>query len=197
MLMLPTGRTVIQEVMHRCDLIDGIDRCAVVIPERVGDIALHDHIVGSLGWFTKPWHVYTGPEDDVRERFRRVAGALMPDHIMRVTSDCPCLDSAVCSEILATHRLNGNDFTSNCQPRTYPVGYDCEVFRREMLWVEHEDAGRAALAREHVTHLMYDSDLWRVGNVAQKTDESDVRLTLDTIDDYIRICDHMCLAGQR
>lgn len=197
MLMLPTGRTVIQEVMHRCDSIEGIDRCAIVIPDRAGDIALHDHVIGSLGWFTKPWHVYVGPEDDVRERFRRVASVLMPDHIMRITADCPCIAPEICGQVLAQHLDEGNDFTSNVSPRSFPQGYDCEVFARKMLWVDVGDQDRTKLAKEHVTHLMYDRDLWRVGNVAQEKDESSIRLTLDTIDDYIRICDHMSLAGQR
>lgn len=191
MLMLPTGNTVIQEVMHRCSQIEGIDRWAVAIPDTPDCLLLHDHI---LGYSTRsPWHVYAGSENDVLSRYHTAASCLGATHIMRITADCPCLDPKVCSDVLHLHLEGRYGYTSNVHPRSYPAGYDCEVFTREILdWADYNSAG---LGREHVTTDMSDKEKWHTGNFAQEIDESHMRLTLDDISDYVMICNHLTRHG--
>lgn len=189
MFALPTGRTVIQEVIYRCSRINGIDHTIVAIPDDKSCDWFHEHII--------PYsRTIRGPEDDVLHRYKIAADAVGAKHIMRITADCPCLDSVVAEQLLDLHLAENYDYTSNCWPRTYPVGYDCEVFRYSLL----EEADKKAthqICREHVTPYFNGSypaeQMSNVsrGNLAQNVDESDIRLTLDTVDDYIRICDFL------
>ena len=185
MLILPGGRSVIHEVMKRCGRIKGIDRHAVVIPDTADCLLLHDQIMGAASCCEGEWHVYCGSETDVLSRYYRAAKILGAQHIMRITADCPCIDPEVCSQVLALHLEGGYDYTSNVWPRTHPIGYDCEVFTRELLEWAH--ATNTGLAREHVTTNMSDASRWRIGNLSQEIDESGARLTLDTIDDFVAI----------
>jgi spore coat polysaccharide biosynthesis protein SpsF (cytidylyltransferase family) len=137
-----------------------------------------------------------GPEDDVLKRYAIAAKAVGATQIMRITADCPCLDSIVAEQVLDLHLSGGYDYTANCWPRTYPQGYDCEVFSRELLF-EADEKATHHICREHVTPYFNGSYEYeqmsnvKRGNLAQEVDESDIGLTLDTVDDYIRICDFL------
>lgn len=194
MLMLPTGRTVIQEVMHRASKIKGVDNFAVAIPR--GCEPLHNHIVSNSVVNGVAWSVIVGPEDDVLRRYHIAAWISNADHIMRITADCPCIDHTVCTQVLSMHIDGGYAYTSNVWPRTFPVGYDCEVFTWRVLDEANEKAA-SPVCREHVTPYFNGSfpeeqaSNIRRGNVSQDVDESGIRLTLDTISDYVAISHHL------
>ncbi len=186
MLMLPTGRTVLAEVMWRCSQIKGIDRFVLATP--VADIRILSYgFLGSV--FPVKWEVAVGSETDVLSRYHMAAESAGADHIMRITADCPVLDPVICSAILSLHLSGEFDYTSNVHPRSYPMGYDCEVFTRKLLdWANEENTG---LAREHVTTKMSDQGMFKIGNLSQDLNQGNVRLTLDDVDDYRVICEYL------
>ena len=194
MLILPTGHTVVQKVVWRCFQIEGIDKVVLAIPDSddcdilVQEASRISHETG------KECFVFRGSELDVLSRYYHAWEAFGGDHIMRITADCPCLDPEVCSQVLKMHLQRAAGYSSNVWPRTYPQGYDCEVFTKQLLLHVHRNDTRR-ITREHVTTPMaagrFCGYAWRVSNLTQEKDESEIRLTLDTIDDYIRICHHM------
>lgn len=183
MLMLPTGRTVIEEVVVRCQQISGVNQVVVAIPDS-NDI-LFRHLQYNFGV-----QVIFGPEHDVLKRYAIAAMQTRATRIMRITSDCPLTNPTVCTEVLKMMD-EGYDYVSNCHPRTFPKGYDCEVFTRAALDWANGDEHLDAESREHVTPAIYTNhpDPRKIGNYAQEQDQSHIRLTLDDIDDYIRICE--------
>jgi spore coat polysaccharide biosynthesis protein SpsF len=86
------------------------------------------------------------------------------DIVMRVTSDCPLIDPALCGEVLERRRAESADYAANNFTWTYPHGLDCEAFTRAAL----EAAGAAATEaydREHVTPWIRNNPDYRKINV--------------------------------
>jgi spore coat polysaccharide biosynthesis protein SpsF len=171
-VLLPlNGHTVIGEVLSRCKKIVGVDEVVCAIPTTPGDDVLAEEA-------KKYTAVIRGPEHDVLARYWMAAKSTNADIIMRVTADCPCLSPEICGDILETRAMHGVDYASNCHPRTFQRGMDCEVFTFDLLRRAHENAG--SNEREHVTTWMLMADARRANVVASS-------LTLDTEADYQQI----------
>lgn len=130
--------------------------------------------------------VYRGSEDDVLRRFAGAAREFELDVVVRVTSDCPLIDGAVVRE--GVERFIALDdpraHVSNVIERTYPRGFDFEVFSAALLFEADEQATSQA-EREHVTPYLYANPASRTTLHAIRRDEdaSNYRVTLDTGDD--------------
>ena len=188
LLPLPTNRSVLAEVVHLIRQVKGLDQIVVATPSGQLDDILMTHL-RQLGVAQ-----FRGSEHDVLGRYLGAARESKADLIMRITADCPMLNPEVCAQMLAEFRRIHDtgepiDYMSNCHPRTFPKGWDCEIFTREML----EFAARRATTpyeREHVTPFIYAS--WNTPSVAiynhqQDDDDSDLNFSLDTVQDYVRI----------
>jgi spore coat polysaccharide biosynthesis protein SpsF len=180
LLPLPTGRVVLQEVIHRCQQIQGIDAVVVAIPATADNDLL-------LPFASAAAMVVRGPEHDVLARYWEAAKAAEADVIMRITADCPLLDPQTCTETLDLYRKHGPGYVSNAWPvREYPHGWDCEVFSREALELAHFNATDYE-DREHVTPYMKRTQCKAF--LKARVDRSHLRWTLDALDDYVRIVD--------
>ncbi len=69
---------------------------------------------------------------------------------MRVTSDCPLIDPALCGEVLAALETTGADYVCNNMPPLWPHGLDCDAFSAEHLARAAREA-TSSYDREHVT----------------------------------------------
>lgn len=173
-VLLPlNGHTVVEEVLARCKRIRGIDKVICAVP----DTEQNDELASVIG------DCYRGPEHDVLSRYLGCAIAHDASVIMRITADCPLIPPDLCSHMLRefSHDV---DYLSNLEPRSFPQGYDCEVFRMEALQLA--DAHATGSDREHVTP-------WMRENIEHRANVTNVcpmegRLTLDTEDDYKVIC---------
>lgn len=134
--------------------------------------------------------VSRGSETDVLARYQQCAAAHDLDVIVRVTSDCPLIDGGLVAQGVARYLAAADSrlYLSNAGQRTYPRGFDYEVFSRELL---EEAAARATLPadREHVTPYLHQNrpGTIRFENIARSADRSHYRLTVDTEDDYALI----------
>ena len=127
-----------------------------------------------------------GSEDNVLERFRIAALENNSDVVVRITADCPLIDSDIVERVIQCY-LNGDyqivtNAGLNNNLRTFPRGLDVEVFGVDVL----EDAYNNAIEdfeKEHVTPYIY-----KVANNTKvymnKDDLSSLRLTLDTLEDF-------------
>jgi spore coat polysaccharide biosynthesis protein SpsF len=129
--------------------------------------------------------VYRGPLDDVLSRFVGAARRFMPDHVVRLTGDCPLADPAVIDRVVAHHQACGADYTCNVSPPTYPDGLDVEVMKASILYAADEEAASAA-DREHVTlFIRRRPDRFNIANVAiGDGDLSHLRWTVDEPADF-------------
>jgi spore coat polysaccharide biosynthesis protein SpsF len=173
-VLLPlNGHTVIGEVLTRCGRIAGVDEVVCAVPR--GDANLIEEA-------SKYATVYEGSEHDVLARYVGAALEHDADIVMRITGDCPLISPALCGSILGA--LEDADYCSNVCPRTFPKGFDCEVFTTSLLLEAHANA--TGEDREHVTPWMQQHAANKVNYLSPW--QLDGRLTLDTEDDYKVIC---------
>lgn len=129
---------------------------------------------------------FRGSLDDVLDRFYQAAAAaaIRPEHVMRLTGDCPLTDPAVLDALMDLHLAGDFDYSSNVEVRTYPDGLDAEIFTYPLL----ERAWREASMpddREHVTPYMREAvPTERRGNLEDRVDRSNLRWTVDYPQDF-------------
>ncbi len=125
-----------------------------------------------------------GSLDDVLDRYYQVARAYGPEHVVRLTGDCPLLDPDVMDETIALHLAGRFDYTSNAlDPLTFPSGLDVEVLRFDCLERTWREA-RLPSEREHVTSYFYNHpELFRLGSYHGERDLAHLRWTVDEPED--------------
>jgi spore coat polysaccharide biosynthesis protein SpsF len=181
-VLLPVGgKTFIEHHLDRVAL--GNDYQVIVAMTVNAD---DDPIVDLVRARGLPW--YRGSELDVLERFAGAAEENALDIVVRVTSDCPLIDGRVIAAGVSRY-LAENDprmYAANTLERTYPRGFDFEVFSGDLLREAHKDATRPE-DREHVTSYLHQN---RPGDIRLlnlpfegSAHGAKYRLTLDTEDD--------------
>lgn len=175
------GVAILKHVYDRVSYSKYIDK--VIVATSVGE---SDNMIEAF-CSDNGIECYRGSEDDVLDRFYHCSQSLalqLSDTLVRITADCPLIDSDVIDNIIDKHFEMAADYTSNTLVPTYPDGLDAEVFSFRVL----ENAWqRAALPseREHVTpYIKKNGGLFKVQNVLNDVDYSELRWTVDEVLDY-------------
>ncbi|GAA0454025.1 glycosyltransferase family protein [Alkalibacillus silvisoli] len=128
---------------------------------------------------------FRGSETDVLSRYYEAANTFQADAIVRLTSDCPLIDPTVVDSIIGHFLTNKTyDYVSNTIDRTYPRGMDVEIFTIKALRLAYIHA-KAMREREHVTPYMINkSNQFNIDQVVRSEDQSHLRLTVDTAEDF-------------
>lgn len=130
---------------------------------------------------------FIGSEKDVLERYYLAAKKSQADIIVRMTSDCPLIDPVIVDKVIDMYLQNDFDYVSNTQLRTFPRGMDTEVFSFEALEKAYYEA-ELEYEHEHVTpHLYLNAEKFKIGHYTQKYDSNEIRLTVDTLEDFTLI----------
>ena len=173
-----SGKTVLEHVLRRCGSIPGIDHVICATTDKPIDdvIVAEAHRLGV--------DVYRGDENDVLGRYLGAARQVDADIVMRVTSDCPLIDPAICAAVLRLRQERNADYAANNMSRLFPHGLDCEAFTRAAL----EDAAAHAIEpydREHVTPWLRRHPKFRRANLTGPGWPANThRWTLDYPEDY-------------
>ena len=131
-------------------------------------------------------HSMRGSEEDVLSRYFAAASAFGADIVVRVTSDCPLIDPCIIDKAIGCfqHHFGDLDYLSNTIERTFPRGMCVEVFRFEALKTAFFEA-KSAYEREHVTpFILRHKERFKQANFSQNSDDSSLRLTVDTPEDF-------------
>ncbi len=127
---------------------------------------------------------FRGSLNDVLDRFYHAALTDHPDHVVRLTGDCPLLDPSVVDAVIDFHLAGGYDYSSNVLEPTFPDGLDVEIMRFDCLKNAWKNA-RLPSQREHVTpYIINHPEQFRLGSFKQDTDLSYLRWTVDEADDF-------------
>jgi spore coat polysaccharide biosynthesis protein SpsF len=130
--------------------------------------------------------VYRGSEEDVLDRYYRAARMFGATDIVRITADCPLMDSDIIDKVVQKYEaicVKGKYVANTLYRRTYPRGMDVEVFDSDMLFEAWKYAKDKSF-REHVTPYMINyKDQNRVYPVYSDKNHSKYRLTVDTDED--------------
>jgi spore coat polysaccharide biosynthesis protein SpsF len=180
-----SGITVLAQVIRRLGRCKRLNCVIVAVTTEEGD----DELVRiaereGAGYFR-------GSVQDVLSRYYGASRENKLEAVVRVTSDCPCIDPEVVDLVIDRHISEKADFTSNVLTRTFPHGMDTEVMNFNTLERAHFGA-QQSFEREHVCPYIYKSNpqMFRISSVEapERLRAPDIRITLDTKQDYALLC---------
>ena len=133
---------------------------------------------------------FRGSKENVLSRYYFAAKENSIELIVRITSDCPCIDVAITDLTIDDHINKMTDYTTNCLVKTYPHGLDVEVFNFDALEKAYKNATKN-YEKEHVTpYINRNPQIFKI-NIIKAPKElyaPDIRITLDTEEDYALLC---------
>jgi spore coat polysaccharide biosynthesis protein SpsF len=131
---------------------------------------------------------FRGSESNVLDRYYQCAARYGFQHVVRMTGDNPFPDIEELDNLIDLHLTEGRDFAHSFS--NLPVGCGAEIFTFEALeksWRE----GKEPHHIEHVDEYMREHpEIFLTSTLSVSADKNrpDVRLTIDTEDDYKRAC---------
>lgn len=132
--------------------------------------------------------VFRGSETDVLDRYYQCAKEYGFEHVVRLTADNPFTDMEELQRLIEQHLARYDDYTHSFG--SMPLGVGAEIFTFAALERSARE-GHAPNHREHVNEYIQEhTDNFRVGilEVPAVKRCPDLRLTVDTEDDYQRAC---------
>lgn len=128
---------------------------------------------------------FRGSLTDVLHRMHHAAQAFgRPEHVVRLTADCPLADWSIIDACIDLHLASSADHTSNAVIRSFPDGLDVEIMKAASL----EIACREAIEpheREHVTPFIYNQpNRFKIRALLQQPNLEKLRWTVDTPADF-------------
>lgn len=131
---------------------------------------------------------FRGSEANVLERYYFCACENKFTQVVRLTADNPFTDIEELDHLIDLHVSTGSDFSHSFQ--SLPVGVGAEIFKFEALETSYRE-GQAPHHREHVDeYLLEHPERFKTSilKVIGPKNRPDIRLTVDTEEDYRRVC---------
>ena len=182
-----SGITCLEHVIRRLKQCQKLDEIIIATTtKKVDDIIIDIVQKENVKYFR-------GNEKNVLQRYFYTAIENGVDIIVRVTSDCPCIDPKIVDKIIESHlklRKTYVDYTSNNIIRTYPRGLDVQVFDFDILEKVYIEA-KTDYDKEHLSPYIHNHpEKFRLNNItaSKELNYPDIRITLDTQKDYDFLC---------
>jgi len=174
------GRPLIGYLLGSVSKVKQISKLIVATTTKKEDDPLVEY-VQALGY-----EVYRGSEDDVLQRYYEAFNTLKNKEayygIVRLTGDCPLLQSQLIDNIITTFLDNNYDHV--CLSPQYSEGLDTEIFKPALLLEAYTNAVNIS-EREHVMlYVSNNKDKFNMYQLPSKTDDSKYRITVDEPEDF-------------
>ena len=175
------GKPLIDYLLERVSVAEKVDRIILATTTKKEDDILAKH-VAELGY-----SVFRGSENDVLSRYYHALNEFKVEFdnsnaIVRVTGDCPLIDSYLIDEVIKTYQERNFDYVA-LSPR-FAEGLDVEIFSEALLTRAFNEA-KLPSEREHVTLFFHNNkSLFTMHRVQNSTDDSNYRITVDEEEDF-------------
>ena len=130
---------------------------------------------------------FRGSENDVLSRVLLAAQSVHGDIIVELTGDCPLINGELVDRGIEEFFSHDVDYASNTIHRSYPDGFDVQVFPVDIL-ARVSKLTRDPIDRVHVSYYIYNHpDIFTLHNWFPKEKElfwPELRVTLDEQADY-------------
>ena len=169
-------KAMIELLLARLSQSSELDEIVVATSEE----KQNDHlqvVVKSLGF-----RCTRGSEKNVLSRFYESAKFVGADVIVRITGDCPLVDSILVDECIKGYKNSNVDYFSNVDPVSYPDGLDIEVMSFESIERANNETD-SEFDREHVTPYIRNSDSFSKSSMQHTKDLSNQRWSVDEPED--------------
>lgn len=193
------GKPMLQHVMRAVSLAKTLDTVLIASSNQASDNPVEVFAK------TNHWGCFRGSLKNVAQRFLDAAHSVQASRIVRICGDSPLIDHRVIDRAVDLFDESDAKIVSNVRPRTFPFGCSVEVFDTSTLETilqpssaddrcsntEDSDSELTETDLEHVTPAIYRRFASKVKNLTNKIDLSQLRLTVDTPEDFERISDLM------
>lgn len=176
------GKPLLDHVLGRLTLL----QYPVEIVVATSNLAQDDVIASYCD--QKGVAVFRGSETDVLDRYYQCACENQFGHIVRLTADNPFTDMEELQRLIEYHLQEQNDYSHSFG--SMPIGVGAEIFTFLALQRSARE-GNAPNHREHVNEYIQENpDRFKIGTleVAAAKRWPDLRLTVDTEEDYQQAC---------
>ena len=169
-------RPVIWHVVNRLSRCLRVDEIVVATTAKPEDDAL-------VRWCgLEGVSVYRGSSNDLLSRYLGAATEYRADSVLRITADCPALDSNIIDLVIDGYHQGGWDYYGLAGE--YPNGLDCTIMSYQTLHSAFQSATLPS-DREHVgPYIERHPARFKVGGLAYFNGHHDQRWTLDEPADY-------------
>jgi len=179
-LLLPLkGTSIFEHILMRLKMVKTVS--GLVVATTAGTEQLIRDIAHKYGTF-----ILIGKEDDVLSRFINAVKKYNMRNVVRATGDNPLVDIEYIDKALMLHRRKNADLTTYS---LLPYGTGVEVIRGDVL-IKIDNLTSDPYEREHITQYIYrHKDAFNIvrGTPDNLVSRPDIRLTVDTRDDYTRM----------
>ena len=185
------GKKLLDHVLGRIALLRYPVEVIVATSRQPQDIVIEQHCI------SRGVAVFRGSEVDVLDRYYQCAVENSFEHVVRLTADNPFTDIEELQRLIEQHLAEHNDYTHSFG--AMPLGVGAEIFTFAALERSAKE-GHDPNHREHVNEYIQEhGEIFKIGilNVAEAKYCPDLRLTVDTEEDYQRACGIGCRAPDR
>jgi spore coat polysaccharide biosynthesis protein SpsF len=170
------GKPMLLRQIERLSNSEMIDKLVVATSDDTSDDAIEKMCLNNNV------EVFRGSLDNVLDRFYQCTKFYRPDHIVRLTGDCPLADWQIIDDMIQYYLDKKLDYMATSLK--FPDGLDAEIMSFQAL----EEANEKALLpseREHVTqYINKRTDRFKNGIFKSNQDLSHLRLTVDEPEDF-------------
>ena len=174
------GIPMIELLLNRLARSKEVDQIIVATSVDSRNMPLVEH-VRMLGFACEQ-----GSENDVLDRYVQAAKKHQADVVVRITGDCPIVDSDLVDEAIRQFKTANVDYFTNAIPPTYPDGLDIEVCTFKALEQANQDT-TDPFDREHVMPYLRKPGKFKTADMQYSENLSALRWTVDEPADFIVI----------
>lgn len=169
------GLTVIEILLKR--LTKKFDKKKIVIATTKSDID------NKLVRIAKKNNIecYRGNTNDVLSRYYFASKKYNFEHIVRITSDCPLIETSILKKIINLYFANNFDHVY--LDSSFAEGLDCEIFNFKSLQKAYKMSQKKS-EKEHVTLFFRNKSFIKRYALKNIVDDSKYRITLDYPEDF-------------
>lgn len=177
------NKPMIEHTLSRVAGSDRVDQVVLATSDKESENVMVDYLTDN------GWCVFRGDENNVLKRYVDCEEVYKGDIIIRVTGDCPFIDSDIIDNVITYFVMNDFDYVRLDVPDTFIRGFDVEIFTREAMLRVYEitkNIEGESPYKEHVTYYMYKHpEEFKIGYVkGSELYSKDYRLCVDTPEDY-------------
>lgn len=173
-------KPMIELLLERLSKSKELDEIVVATSEKAENDKLQS-FVESIGY-----KCTRGSDKNVLSRFYESAKLVGADVIVRITGDCPLIDSVLVDECIKGFKKSNTDYFSNTDPRTFPDGLDISVMTFKSLERANNETN-SDFDKEHVTPYIRKSSSFLKSSLKHSKDLSNLRWTVDEPEDLILV----------
>lgn len=182
-VLMPIGKkTLLEHIMYRLTFLKEEAKIVVATSDKERDDKL------AVFCEEKGYHCFRGSEDNVLERYFQCAQKYGFTDIVRLTADNPFVDVEEIDRLIMCYREQHADYAKSFEVLPYGVG--AEIFSFEALLRDYKESSMPHHF-EHVNeYILENPQIFKTVNLQTADDKRrpEVRLTVDTEEDYKRAC---------